>query len=132
MATFAFAGSYVGTVVSMPMCGFLATTIGWESIFYVFGIVALIWCFCWFKIVTESPLDDPHITKDELMYLKETLGTLTAHDSKISHPWKAILTSPPVWAIVASHFSENWGFYTMLTQLPTFMKGNMFFVVLQK
>lgn len=31
--------------------------------------------------------------------------------------------SPPVWAIVAAHFSENWGFYTMLTQLPTFMSG---------
>lgn len=35
-----------------------------------------------------------------------------------------MLTSPPVWAIVAAHFSENWGFYTMLTQLPTYMNGN--------
>jgi hypothetical protein len=24
-----------------------------------------------------------------------------------------------------AHFSENWGFYTLLTQLPTFMKGNL-------
>jgi hypothetical protein len=22
-----------------------------------------------------------------------------------------------------AHFSENWGFYTLLTELPTFMKG---------
>jgi len=29
----------------------------------------------------------------------------------------------PVWAIVCAHFCENWGFYTMLTQLPTFMSG---------
>ena len=29
-----------------------------------------------------------------------------------------------MWAIVVAHFSENWGFYTLLTQLPTFMKGN--------
>lgn len=34
-----------------------------------------------------------------------------------------MLSSPPLWAIVAAHFSENWGFYTMLTQLPTFMSG---------
>lgn len=34
-----------------------------------------------------------------------------------------MLTSPPVWAIIVAHFSENWGFYTMLTQLPTFMNG---------
>lgn len=34
-----------------------------------------------------------------------------------------MITSPAVWAIIAAHFSENWGFYTMLTQLPTFMNG---------
>ncbi len=37
-------------------------------------------------------------------------------------PWKAALTSRPVWAIIAAHFTENWGFYTLLTELPTFLK----------
>jgi hypothetical protein len=44
----------------------------------------------------------------------------------VVHPWNKFLTSPPVWSIVMAHFSENWGFYTLLTQLPTFMKGNEF------
>lgn len=39
-------------------------------------------------------------------------------------PWRSIFTSLPVWAIVAAHFSENWGFYTLLTELPTYMNGN--------
>jgi hypothetical protein len=42
----------------------------------------------------------------------------------VVHPWRKFLMSLPVWAIVMAHFSENWGFYTLLTQLPTFMKGN--------
>ena len=33
-----------------------------------------------------------------------------------------MLTSVPVWAIVVAHFAENWGFYTWLTELPTFVK----------
>lgn len=37
MATIAFAGSYVGTIVSMPLSGILANKFGWESLFYVFG-----------------------------------------------------------------------------------------------
>nr|CAD7573238.1 unnamed protein product [Timema californicum] len=37
MASLAFAGSYVGTVVSLPVCGLLANELGWPSIFYVFG-----------------------------------------------------------------------------------------------
>lgn len=42
-------------------------------------------------------------------------------------PWKAIFTSLPVWAIVVAHFSENWGFYTLLTELPTFLKHRLNF-----
>ena len=37
-------------------------------------------------------------------------------------PWKSMMTSKPVWAIIIAHFSENWGFYTLLTGMPTFMK----------
>jgi hypothetical protein len=41
----------------------------------------------------------------------------------VKHPWGQFMKSPAVWAIIVAHFSENWGFYTLLTQLPTFMKG---------
>jgi hypothetical protein len=34
-----------------------------------------------------------------------------------------------VWAIVAAHFSENWGFYTWLTELPSFMKYGLDFSI---
>lgn len=37
-------------------------------------------------------------------------------------PWKHILTSLPVWALVFTHFGQNWGFYTLLTQMPKFLK----------
>ena len=37
MATLAFAGNYAGTVVAMPVSGVLASSLGWESVFYFFG-----------------------------------------------------------------------------------------------
>lgn len=37
-------------------------------------------------------------------------------------PWKSILTSLPFWAILAAHMGQNYGYETLLTQLPTFMK----------
>ncbi|GBM03563.1 Putative inorganic phosphate cotransporter [Araneus ventricosus] len=36
-------------------------------------------------------------------------------------PWKDILTSRFVWALVITHFGQNWGFYTLLTELPTYL-----------
>ena len=41
---------------------------------------------------------------------------------QIPVPWAQILTSPPVWAIVIAHFCSAWGFYTMLTCMPTYFK----------
>ncbi|XP_045493507.1 sialin isoform X1 [Colias croceus] len=121
LATFAFSGSYVGTVVAMPVCSLLAHYTGWPGIFYVFGIMGLVWTTIWWIVVKESPEKDPHITAAELKYIQESRGT-TVSGSQVRHPWRAMLTSGPVWAIVAAHFSENWGFYTLLTFLPTFMQ----------
>ena len=42
---------------------------------------------------------------------------------KLETPWKSILTSGAVWAICAGHVANNWGFYTMLTSLPSYMKN---------
>ncbi len=38
-------------------------------------------------------------------------------------PWGKMLRSQAVWAIIIAHFAENWGFYTLLTGLPMFMRG---------
>ncbi|XP_077290239.1 major facilitator superfamily transporter 9 isoform X2 [Arctopsyche grandis] len=123
LATLAFSGSYAGTVVSMPVCSILAAKLGWPSIFYVFGVIGLIWFAIWWGVVKEGPECDPNISPSELKYIQDSLGNRPELSGKvINHPWKDILKSGPVWAIVAAHFSENWGFYTLLTFLPTFMR----------
>lgn len=114
MASYAYAGNYAGTVVSMPMSGILASTLGWESIFYVFGTIGCIWFVAWTIIVRKSPQDDPFISEEEKNYIVRKLGNRKQDEVSPPPPWKAIFTSAAVWAIVASHFSENWGFYTLV------------------
>lgn len=87
------------------------------------GVIGCVWYILWVIVVREGPDKDKNITKDELRYIQDSLGTKTSNT--IKHPWKDIFTSKPVYAISASHFAENWGFYTMLTQLPSFLKGTV-------
>ena len=47
LAAVAFSGSYVGTVMALPLSGILAQHFGWEWIFYVFGVLGLLWCISW-------------------------------------------------------------------------------------
>ncbi|KAL3281330.1 hypothetical protein HHI36_004539 [Cryptolaemus montrouzieri] len=120
LATLAFTGSYAGTVVSMPACAILAELFGWPSIFYVFGIFGLFWYSLWVVLIAEKPSEDPLISDEELRYITQSLGD--TNEKNIKYPWRSIVTSMPVWSIVVAHFSENWGFYTLLTQLPKYMK----------
>ncbi|XP_054734152.1 sialin [Anastrepha obliqua] len=125
MASIAFAGNYAGTVVAMPSSGLLASAYGWESVFYVFGTIGLIWFIVWMLMVRSGPDRDRYCSDDEREYIQKKIGYTGS--MTIKHPWRAIFTSKPFYAIVASHFSENWGFYTLLTQLPTFLKDTLNF-----
>ena len=35
-------------------------------------------------------------------------------------PWLQIFLSPHVWAIIVSYFCSNFGFYVLLTTMPTY------------
>ncbi|KAK5646080.1 hypothetical protein RI129_004544 [Pyrocoelia pectoralis] len=126
LAAIGFSGSYAGTVVTMALSPLIANKLGWEAIFYVFGCVAVLWFLCWCKVVADSPSNDRYISDSELSYIKDSLGQQQV-SRIVKHPWRSIATSIPVWAIIAAHFSENWGTYTLLTQLPTFMKDTLHF-----
>jgi predicted MFS family arabinose efflux permease len=45
----------MGTVLSLPISGVLCDTLGWESVFYVFGACGLVWFIFWACLVYDSP-----------------------------------------------------------------------------
>lgn len=81
----------------------------------ILGTVGCIWYLAWTFIVKGSPEQDKHISKDELRYIQESLGS--NRNDVVVHPWKHIFTSKAVYAICASQFAENWGFYTSNSNL---------------
>lgn len=46
-------------------------------------------------------------------------------------PWRQILLSGPVWAIILTHVASIYGFFTVVNQLPTFMKKVLHFNIKQ-
>ena len=41
---------------------------------------------------------------------------------ELGTPWLAFFKSKAVWAIIVGHTASNWGTYTLLTNIPTYMK----------
>ncbi|XP_044011040.1 sialin-like [Aphidius gifuensis] len=120
LATLSLAGSIFGSVFAMPMSGVIAQRFNWDSIFYIYGSLGVLWFFLWIFFVFDKPDDDPYISITERDYINNSLAN-DKTEKNSSYPWKSILTSIPFWAIVVSHFCESWGSQTMVTQLPIFM-----------
>ena len=38
-------------------------------------------------------------------------------------PYFRMMTSPAFLALVAAHVGQNWGFYTLLTEAPSYLKN---------
>lgn len=114
------AGMYTGIVVSMGVSGILIAKVNWQSIFYIFGAFGCVWTVVWLTFVKSSPATDNYITAEERKYIESTLSNET-EDPITEIPWKSILTSLPVWAIIVAEFSEGWGFFTIVTQMPMFL-----------
>ena len=75
--TIIFAGSAIGSVVTLPLTGYLCHNTflgGWPSIFYVLGIVGLIWFVFWTLFVFNTPEDHPYISQAETDLIKKGQG----------------------------------------------------------
>ncbi|GFY65544.1 probable small intestine urate exporter [Trichonephila inaurata madagascariensis] len=57
-------GGFFTVVISGILCH--SPTFGWEYVFYVFGVIAFVWCILWTVLIYDSPLNHPYITKREL------------------------------------------------------------------
>ncbi|KAL5287532.1 Picot.2 family protein [Megaselia abdita] len=123
MGAAVYAGAQFGTIVSMPLSGLLAEygfDGGWPSIFYIFGAVGTIWSVAFLFLCYEDPNSHPKIDPQERRYINHTLWG--KNDIKIPPiPIKAIATSLPFYAILLAHMGHNYGYETLLTQLPSYM-----------
>ncbi|KAK6050696.1 transporter, major facilitator family protein, partial [Cooperia oncophora] len=118
LATTAFTGSYAGAVLGLP-------SLTWDGVppFYLYGFAGVVWSVFWFSLTFEKPAFHPTISQDEKKYIEDAIGHVSAsHPTIRSIPWKAIVTSKPVWAIIVANFARSWTFYLLLQNQLTYMK----------
>ncbi|GIY87850.1 hypothetical protein CDAR_537611 [Caerostris darwini] len=104
IASFIYTGSNLGTVGTLAASGALSNSTfpRWLA----FGLLHL-WC-TWLE---------------ELAYIREG----RENKARPPTPWKLILTSIPLWALVIAHTGQSWGFYTFFIQMPMYLSNILHF-----
>ncbi|KAK1129788.1 hypothetical protein K0M31_019498 [Melipona bicolor] len=119
-----FAGAQLGTVVANSLSGVILhySTMGWPAVFYVFGVIGVLWFLIWLVTCYNNPDTHPFISEREQKFLHERMDAHT-HKKPPSVPWRHILKSVPLWALVAAQVGHDWGFFTLLNDLPKYMSS---------
>jgi MFS family permease len=140
---FITSGESMGTIIAMAGCPFLYHYAGWQSIFWVSGIMGAAW-FLAFSTTSSSPEQSTKISTAELDYIlahreqeMNRNSASLADDNRMQHaageadeekehdlvPWSEFLHSSAFGGLVVAHFAYNWGTYVIGSWLPTYFSS---------
>ncbi|XP_026553158.1 solute carrier family 17 member 9 [Pseudonaja textilis] len=105
-------GSQFGTLVMGAAGSLLLDWYGWESVFYLTGLLTLLWVYCMCKFILPQ--------KEIIVSLHDLAKGLSLSSKPTKVPWRKIFRKPPVWAVIVAQLCAASTFFTLLSWLPTF------------
>ncbi|XP_055920706.1 putative inorganic phosphate cotransporter [Eupeodes corollae] len=121
LSSVVYSGAQLGSAIILITSGFIIDSrLGWPGIFYISGALALVWAVLFQIFGDDSPDACKQISKEEKEYIKALTGS-QSNSQDIPIPWKSIFTSLPFYALIAAHCGFTFGFYTLLTEIPTYL-----------
>ncbi|KAI5650286.1 hypothetical protein M9H77_36291 [Catharanthus roseus] len=124
-------GMYLGAALGMLLLPSLVKFRGPQSVFLAEAALGASWSLLWFKCAVDPPRSEhPKASAagfgESLLPIKGSHkikvenGALSTRNPKI--PWKKIILSLPVWAIVANNFTFHYALYVLMNWLPTYFE----------
>lgn len=129
LGTCAYSGNQFGTILMLATSGVIAASpIGWPSIFYISGGIGCVWSVVYFFFGAGSPEESKSISAEEkklieMSHASEVSNAPEVPKDQLPTPWLAFLTSPAFLVLIVAHSVHNWGFWTLLTEIPSYMKN---------
>ncbi|KAG9445094.1 hypothetical protein H6P81_016434 [Aristolochia fimbriata] len=128
-------GMYLGAAVGMLMLPSLVKFKGPQSVFLAEAILGAMWSILWLKYARDPPRSDN--IKATSTVFGDTLLPLAKYKEKVKSenggssvpvakiPWKRIILSLPVWAIVVNNFTFHYALYVLMNWLPTYFEQGL-------
>ncbi|CAL7950296.1 unnamed protein product [Xylocopa violacea] len=109
-AAVVYAGANFGTVISLPVSGWLCSLElwgGWPLAFYLFGSLGIVWYAFWLIFIFDTPAQHTKIDPLEREYIEASIEKMD-EDNDSGVPWLSIFTSLPMWAITITQCGQAW------------------------
>jgi len=125
---FVTTGLTVGTVGSLYLAPAIVASLGWQSVFYIFGLSGLLWCFAWSACAEDAPQSPKQCVPYECeINWNDTSGPAATATKPFS--WQETFANVPLRQMIGSTqfrgcvsvgIAHNIGQLVILSWLPTY------------
>ena len=115
-------GISAGTVFGFALTTIIITMYSWELVFYLFGLLGIIWSFFWFKGFSSMPSENKKISNDELLKI---LNEAPSSENVKKVPFKNLISNLPFLAITVATFCNNWVLFTFISYMPKYVNSDI-------
>jgi len=115
-------GISAGTVFGFAVTTIIITMYSWELVFYLFGLLGIIWSFFWFKGFSSMPSENKKISNNEL---SKILNEAPSSENVKKVPFKNLISNLPFLAITVATFCNNWVLFTFISYMPKYVNSDI-------
>ena len=113
--------SRIGAALAPFLAVSIMMTLGWRYVFYIFGVLGLLWAIFWGFWFQNEPKNMPGIKEAELKHIEEGREIKTHKNSL--QVFLKIIKTPNVWALMSMYHCLLYGAYFYLSWMPKYLKN---------
>jgi sugar phosphate permease len=119
------AASRFGAAVGPPLAVVIMIRYGWRSVFYVIGVISLLWSVGFLLVYRNSPEEDPAVSRSELVRIRGLDNNQQIKQvnrlKRPRVPWSVLLSHPNMWALMCGYFTYLYCLWIFLSWLPSYL-----------
>ncbi len=117
--------SRLGAAIAPPIVVVIIATLGWHWVFYICGMVGILWAALWYGCYRNLPEEQESVSKGELAYIRgvDSKGNIKPPqiEKTANVPWGTLFRSPNMWAIMCAYFTYVYCLWIFLSWLPSYL-----------
>ena len=117
--------SRFAVAITPPLAGAIMLALGWRAVFYVLGVIGLLWTLVFFIVYRDLPEEHPAVNDAELARIRGVRreGSMNRFSTaRQTVPWGAICRSRNMWFIALAYCCFFFGTNFYLTWYPTYLR----------
>ena len=117
--------SRLGAALAPPIVVLIMTHLGWRPVFFICGVVGLVWSLWWTLSYRNLPEEHGMVNKVELESIRglDDKGNIKPPpiEKQTNVPWGTLIRSPNMWAVMCAYFTYVYCLWIFLSWLPSYL-----------